>query len=253
MNTDIQIRNLTKKYPKRVRALREVSLDVPRGRFFTLLGPNGAGKSTLVKILTTLVLKDSGEVLIRGVNPEKEFSRIQQIIGVASQDNEIDPDETVENLLLFQGRIFGLSKNDAEKRTAELITVFHLEREKQKKAGTFSGGNKRRLHCALALVHNPEVLFLDEPTVGMDPVARSDFWRVITGLNSEHGVTVFLTTQYLEEADKHAEEMALIVDGTIRFAGSIASFKTKVIPDNQSSLEESYLSYLKTLKNEEEK
>jgi ABC-2 type transport system ATP-binding protein len=252
MNTDIQIKDLTKKYPNGTEALKGISHQISRGTFFTLLGPNGAGKSTLVKILTTLISKDGGEVRIRGMDPETEFSKIQKIIGVASQDNEIDPDETVENLLRFQGRIFGLSKQDAEKRSAELINAFQIGSEKHKKAGTLSGGNKRRLHCALSLVHDPEVLFLDEPTVGMDPVARSDFWRVITGLNKENGVTVFLTTQYLEEAEKHAEEMALIVDGTVRYTGSITDFKSRVEPENKSTLEESYLTYLKSVENKEE-
>jgi ABC-2 type transport system ATP-binding protein len=140
-------------------------------------------------------------------------SKIQKMIGVASQDNEIDPTEKVENLLIFQGRLFGMKKPEATKRANELIQLFELEKERNKKASVLSGGNKRRLHCALALVHRPRILFLDEPTVGMDPVARANFWEVITQLNSKETVTIFLTTQYLDEADKHATEMALIVDG----------------------------------------
>jgi ABC-2 type transport system ATP-binding protein len=251
MVAEIQIQNLVKKYPNGTEALKGVSLEIEKGQFFTLLGPNGAGKSTLVKIMTTLIPKDSGSFTISGINPETNHSKIQRIIGVASQDNEIDPTEQVENLLVFQGRLFGLSKPEVSKRTDELIRLFQLEKEKNKKASALSGGNKRRLHCALALVHKPSILFLDEPTVGMDPLARANFWEIITDINKTEGVTVFLTTQYLDEADKHATEMALIVAGEIHYAGSIVGFKNKVNPDESLSLEDSYLQYVKTLDNQE--
>lgn len=251
MTAEIQIHKLFKKYPNGTEALRGVSLEIQKGQFFTLLGPNGAGKSTMVKILTTFISKDSGDFSISGINPELNQSKIQRIIGVASQDNEIDPTEKVENLLIFQGRLFGLKKTEATKRANELIQLFELEKERNKKASTLSGGNKRRLHCALALVHRPHILFLDEPTVGMDPVARANFWEVITQLNSKETVTVFLTTQYLEEADKHATEMALIVDGVIQYSGTIIDFKKRVNPSGESSLDDSYLHYIKSLSNRE--
>jgi len=247
MTVEIEIRNLFKKYPNGTEALKGVSLDIGRGQFFTLLGPNGAGKSTLVKVMTTLISKDSGSFSISGMNPESNPAKIQHFIGVASQENEIDPTEKVENLLVFQGRLFGLSKAEATKRANELIELFQLSSERNKKASALSGGNKRRLHCALALVHRPQILFLDEPTVGMDPLARANFWDIITMLNRSQGVTVFLTTQYLDEADKHASEMALIVGGEIHFAGSIASFKKMVNPDSDLSLDDSYLKYIKSL------
>ncbi|NLU39669.1 MAG: ABC transporter ATP-binding protein [Bacteroidales bacterium] len=249
MTVEIEIRNLFKKYPNGTEALKGVSLDIGRGQFFTLLGPNGAGKSTLVKVMTTLISKDSGSFSISGMNPESNPAKIQHFIGVASQENEIDPTEKVENLLVFQGRLFGLSKAEATKRANELIELFQLSSERNKKASALSGGNKRRLHCALALVHRPQILFLDEPTVGMDPLARANFWDIITMLNRSQGVTVFLTTQYLDEADKHASEMALIVGGEIHFAGSIASFKKMVNPDGDLSLDDSYLKYIKSLNN----
>jgi len=250
MAAEIQIQNLFKKYPNGTEALKGVSLEIRKGQFFTLLGPNGAGKSTLVKIMTTLIQKDSGNFTVSGINPETNHSKIQKIIGVASQDNEIDPAEQVENLLIFQGRLFGLSKSEASKRADELIRLFQLEKERNKKTDTLSGGNKRRLHCALALVHQPGILFLDEPTVGMDPLARANFWEIITDINKTEGVTVFLTTQYLDEADKHATEMALIVAGEIHYSGSIAGFKNRVNPDESLSLEDSYLQYVKTLVNQ---
>ena len=251
MTAEIQIRDLSKRYPNGTDALKGICLEIKKGQFFTLLGPNGAGKSTLVKIMTTLIQKDSGSFAISGINPEINHSKIQKIIGVASQDNEIDPAEQVENLLIFQGRLFGLSKPEACKRANELIVLFQLEKERNKKTSTLSGGNKRRLHCALALVHHPRILFLDEPSVGMDPLARANFWDIITGINKSESVTVFLTTQYLDEADKHATEMALIVAGEIHFSGSIVGFKNMVNPDEGLSLEDSYLHYVKSLVNQE--
>jgi ABC-2 type transport system ATP-binding protein len=247
MKAEILVKNVSKKYPNGTEALKGVSLEIKKGQFFTLLGPNGAGKSTLVKVLTTLIRKGSGEFSIHGINPEVDFSQIQRVIGVASQDNELDPAEKVGNLLVFQGRLFGLSKEDAQEKADRLIHIFQLEGERDKKAGFLSGGNKRRLHCALALVHSPKIMFLDEPTVGMDPVARANFWEIINRLNKTEGVTIFLTTQYLEEADKHATEMALIVDGEIHYSGTIQNFKALVNHGTDISLEVSYLHYLKKI------
>ena len=244
MTVEILFKDITKKYPKGPEALKGIDLAVGKGDLFTLLGPNGAGKSTLVKIATTLIQKDSGTFSIGGQDPDRDFTPIRRYIGVALQDNELDPAETVENLLRFQGRLFGLSKTQAQQRAEELIDAFELQSERTKKCETLSGGNKRRLHCALALVHRPSVLFLDEPTVGMDPEARARFWQVITHLNKNEGVTVFLTTQYLEEADKHATQMALIKGGSIQFSGTVTSFKKMVNAEKETTLEESYLAWM---------
>jgi len=252
MTAAIQIQNLCKKYPGGAEALKGVDLEIADGQFFTLLGPNGAGKSTLVKITSTLIKKDSGSFTISGINPEIKSAQIQKIIGVASQDNEIDPAETVENMLVFQGRLFGLTKMEASNRADELIEWFQLDKERKKKAGTLSGGNKRRLHCALALVHHPRILFLDEPTVGMDPLARANFWETIARINNSNGITVFLTTQYLDEADKHATEMALIIEGQIHYSGSIAGFKKQVSTETGVSLEDSYLQYVKKVEKQKQ-
>lgn len=251
MTADIQIKNLRKTYPGGVEALKGIDLEIGQGQLFALLGPNGAGKSTLIKIMTTLIRKDSGEFSIGGFHPETRFSDVQHLIGVASQENELDPGETVEHLLQFQGRLFGMPKKQAQARADELIQLFQLETERLKKAAVLSGGNKRRLHCALALVHKPRILFLDEPTVGMDPLARSTFWNAVSALNTSGQVTVLLTTQYLEEAEKFASHMALIVDGMIHFSGRVADFKQWVHPDEKLSLEESYLMYVSSLKTTE--
>jgi ABC-2 type transport system ATP-binding protein len=247
MPNEILISGLGKTYPNGTQALSDVSLEIEKGKIFALLGPNGAGKTTLVKIMTTLLKKDSGEFLINGINPENNFSKTLKYIGVASQENELDPAEKAEDLLVLQGRLFGMVKSVAKERADELIRQFQIDEERGKKAETLSGGNKRRLHCALSLAHRPKLLFLDEPTVGMDPMARSTFWEVITNMNRKDGVTVFLTTQYLEEADKHASDMALIIEGKIHYSGSVAGFKNKVNPDENISLEDSYLMYIKSL------
>ena len=249
MTFEIQVKNLTKKYPNGIKALNGVDLQIKKGHLFALLGPNGAGKSTLVRILTTLIHKDSGSFSIGGISPEHNFSQMQKYIGVALQDNELDPNETVVSLLRFQGQLFGMTNKQAQARAERLIDLFKLNTEQNKKAGKLSGGNKRRLHCALALVHKPKVLFLDEPTVGMDPQARHMFWDVITDLNTNEKVTILLTTQYLEEADKYASEMAMIIDGNIQYTGDIAKFKDMMHPNKNTSLEESYLTYLNTLTN----
>jgi len=246
MIIEIQVKNLKKKYRNGTEALKGIDLEIKKGQFFALLGPNGAGKSTLLKIMTTLIKKDSGEIFIDGINPENNFSQIQRYIGVASQENELDPNETTEAILKFQGRLFGMTKKQAATRADELIEMFQLVSERHKKTAALSGGNKRRLHCALALVHKPKVLFLDEPTVGMDPLARHTFWKTISALNKFDKVTILLTTQYLEEADKYASQMAMIIDGKIHFAGDVADFKKMVQPDENLSLEDSYLSYAKS-------
>ncbi|MDD4032704.1 MAG: ABC transporter ATP-binding protein [Bacteroidales bacterium] len=251
MAVEIQIKNLKKKYPNGTEALKGIHLQIEKGQVFALLGPNGAGKSTLVRILTTLIQKDTGDFSIGSITPPNNPSQIQKYIGVALQENELDPNETVTFLLQFQGQLFGMTRKQAQTRADELINLFQLGSERNKKAGMLSGGNKRRLHCALALVHKPQVLFLDEPTVGMDPLARHTFWNVISDLNTKEKVTILLTTQYLEEADKYATQMAMIIDGMIQYAGEVSEFKHLVHPNENASLEDSYLSYLKTLTNTE--
>lgn len=247
MEQEICISNLEKVYPNGLKALNGVGFNVPKGALFALLGPNGAGKSTLVKILTSLEKPTAGQIQIGGISPLSNFAAFQQYIGVASQENELDTTETVEHLLRFQGKLFGLSASHAEHRANELIFQFGLTNERNKRAATLSGGNRRRLHCALALVHKPKVLFLDEPTVGMDPLARETFWQIISTQNKEFGVTVFLTTQYLDEADKHASQMALIIDGMLHFNGLVPDFKRMVNPSNVNTLEDSYIAYIRSL------
>jgi ABC-2 type transport system ATP-binding protein len=241
---EIIIQNLHKQYRNGAYALNGINLKIDWGQFFTLLGPNGAGKSTLIKILTTLLQPDQGSFTVAGLHPQSQLTAIRKTIGVALQENAFDPTEKPEASLVFQGRLYGLGKKESLHRAHELMELFGLLPEKNKKNDALSGGNKRKLHCAMALVHQPKVLFLDEPTVGLDPVARDNFWNIITQLNQEKNITVFLTTQYLDEADQFASNMALIAEGKIRFAGSVNDFKNFVNPDKDSSLNDSYISYI---------
>lgn len=245
MNTLIQMKNLKKSYPNGVEALKGIDLKINKDQIFSLLGPNGAGKSTLIKILCTLLKRDSGDLLIHDMDPETHRSEIQHLIGVASQENELDPTESVLQLLIFQALLFDIPIKRAKQRAEELIEVFQLKSEYHKKTKTLSGGNKRKLHCALALVHQPKILILDEPTVGMDPIIRASFWETIKRLNENEQLSVFLTTQYLEEADKFTSQMALLFNGLIDFSGSVSEFKQMVHPDEHLSLEDSYLLYIR--------
>ena len=179
------------------------------------------------------------------MDPERRPRALQQTIGVVPQGNDLDPLVTPTKMLSFQCRLFGMTRRRALLRSEELIDAFSLYSVKDKRALELSGGTKRRLHCALALVHRPQILFLDEPTTGMDPEARSRYWELLREVHEREGTTIFLTTQYLEEADRHTDRMALLVDGGIVFAGSVRDFKSQVSPDGEASLEDSYLRWLR--------
>ena len=247
MTHAIAAQGLTKTYASGTVALRDASVAIEEGWRFALLGPNGAGKTTLVRLLTTLSAPDSGRITLFDRDLYQDRSNAHRMIGLVSQEDALDPNETPSRLLRFQGRLFGLSRKDAATRAAELTAGFRLESEAEKKVSTLSGGNKKRLHCALGIVHCPRVLFLDEPTVGMDPEARAQFWSVLRGLSDEKRVTIILTTQYLEEADKHAERMALLIDGELHYDGAVEAFKRIVLPEAAGSLEEAYLAYVRAL------
>jgi ABC-2 type transport system ATP-binding protein len=242
---DIELQGVRKAYPGGTEALAGVDLVVPAGTRFALLGPNGAGKSTLIRLLTSLSRPDSGRVRVCGLDPLKETARLMRLIGVANQENDLDPEERLRHHLVFQGRLFGLSAVRAHGRADDLIELFGLEEHATKRVRELSGGNKRRLHCALSLVHRPRLLFLDEPTVGMDPEIRAAFWESIRSINREERMTLFLTSQYLEEAEKHATEMALIRDGEIAYTGGVEAFIDGFGRERARSLEEGYLHYMK--------
>jgi ABC-2 type transport system ATP-binding protein len=224
-NREILVENLVKQYPGNVYAINGVSFSVDTGKIFGFLGPNGAGKSTAVKILTTLSLPTEGQVRVGGYNVVSEAQHVRRIAGVALQDIGIDPLMKSMELLTLQGLLFGASRKRATERAEELLRLVRLVEAKDRRVGTYSGGMRRRLDLALALVHEPEILFLDEPTTGLDPAGRRDVWEEVLRLNRVLGMTIFLTTQYLEEADELADVVAIIDNGKIVAEGSPAELK----------------------------
>jgi ABC-2 type transport system ATP-binding protein len=210
-------------------AVAGVDLDVPGGQIFGFLGPNGAGKSTLVKILTTILNPTAGGATVAGYDVARQGGKVREAIGVALQDVGLDPLMTARELLVLQSELFGTPRDEA-RRTAErlLRTVGLDDVDPKKRSGAYSGGMKRRLDLALALVHDPRILFLDEPTTGLDPSSRAAIWEEVRRLNDELGMTIFLTTQYLEEADRLADQIAIISKGTIVAQGTPEKLKRQV-------------------------
>jgi ABC-2 type transport system ATP-binding protein len=206
----VEAEGLTKTYRSRngsVEAVRGVDLRVEAGEVFGFLGPNGAGKSTTVRMLTTLLSLTSGSARIAGCDVASEPDAVRRRIGVALQEAGLDPRQTGRELLVLQGRLFDLSAGEASARTVELLELVELTDAADRSIKGYSGGMKRRLDLASALVHEPEVLFLDEPTTGLDPASRLTVWDELRRIN-ERGTTVFLTTQYLEEADQLCDRLA---------------------------------------------
>lgn len=221
----ITVKNLSKRYPGGVAAVDDVSFHVKSGEIFGFLGPNGAGKSTTIKILTTLALPSDGRATVGGFDVVSEAEQVRRIAGVALQDIGIDPLMKSTELLVLQGQLFGMSRRQASARATELLELVRLTDAVERQVGTYSGGMRRRLDLALALVHEPEILFLDEPTTGLDPASRRDVWTEVRRLNRQFGMTIFLTTQYLEEADELADVVAIIDQGKIAVSGAPARLK----------------------------
>ena len=224
----ILVEQLVKDYPAGVRAVDGASFQVQPGSVFGFLGPNGAGKSTTIKILTTLALPTAGRAAVGGFDVVGEAERVRRIAGVALQEIGIDPLMKPMELLTLQGQLFGERRAAAQARAAELLELVGLTEAVDRRAGTYSGGMRRRLDLAMALVHQPKVLFLDEPTTGLDPASRRDVWDEVRRLNRELGITIFLTTQYLEEADELADTVAIIDAGRIAIEGSPAKLKASL-------------------------
>jgi ABC-2 type transport system ATP-binding protein len=227
---------LVKTYPggrgkPRVRALDGLSLNVAAGSVFALLGPNGAGKSTTVKILTSLSRPDSGSVFVAGVDVLRRPDAVRHAIGLVSQKASSDPMATVRENLVLAGRIQGMSRSAARSRAGELISRFTLDDAADRLAKTLSGGTARKLDVAIGLVHRPQVLFLDEPTTGLDPEARAEMWAEIARLSAGEQVTVLVTTHYLEEADRLADRLAIVDHGRVVVEGTPEQLKSELHGD----------------------
>ncbi|MCB0245416.1 MAG: ATP-binding cassette domain-containing protein [Anaerolineae bacterium] len=225
---EIKVENLSKSYPGGVTAVNDVSFSVPAGQIFGFLGPNGAGKSTTIKILTTLALPTSGRATVGGFDVVSQAGDVRRIAGVALQEIGLDPTMKSMEMLTLQGRLFGFNDRQAQNRAQELIELVKLTDAVDRRVGTYSGGMRRRLDLALALVHEPDILFLDEPTTGLDPASRRDIWEEVRRLNRQLGMTIFLTTQYLEEADELADIVAIINNGRLAAQGSPNKLKASL-------------------------
>lgn len=209
-------------------AVDGVDIAVPNGEIYGFLGPNGAGKSTLMRMLVTLLLPTEGLAEVAGFNVVSDPDSVRLRIGVALQDASLDSKQTGLEILKLQARLYGLNKNETEARLKVLSGLIDLGEALDRRVGTYSGGMKRRLDLAAALVHNPDVLFLDEPTTGLDPVSRAVVWGEVRRLNEELGMTIFLTTQYLEEADELAHRVGIIDAGKIVAEGTPDALKRGV-------------------------
>lgn len=226
-NREIIAENLVKRYGD-FYAVNRVSFHVKSGEIFGFLGPNGAGKSTTVAMLTTLGLPTEGRATVGGYDVVSEAANVRRVAGVALQEIGIDPLMKSTELLTIQGQLFGHSRREARARAEELLALVKLSEFTDRLVGKYSGGMRRRLDLAMALVHEPAILFLDEPTTGLDPASRRDIWHEVRRLNRDHGMTIFLTTQYLEEADELADRIAIIDSGKIAAEGSPADLKAGI-------------------------
>ena len=223
----INVENLVKVYPDGTRAVDDVTCQVARGEIFGFLGPNGAGKTTTIRVLVTLLPKTSGRALVGGHDVDREPEEIRRMIGYSGQFIGIDVDLTGRENLILQGRLHGMSLADARRRADLLLAMFGLTDAASKRAGAYSGGMRRRLDLVQALVHEPPLLFLDEPTTGLDPQTRNALWRHLEELR-DGGTTIFLTTQYMEEADRLCNRLAIIDHGKIVVSGRPDELKAAV-------------------------
>jgi len=228
VSNGIEVQGLVREFKNGPRAVDGIELEVRPGEIYGFLGPNGAGKSTTVLMLTTLLPPTAGTARVAGHDIVREGPAVRSVIGAALQEAALDPLLTGRDHLRLQTTLQGLPKNDRRIRADELLRRVGIEDAADRKVGGYSGGMKRRLDLALALVHRPRVLFLDEPTTGLDPSSRADLWAEVARLAREDGVTVFLTTQYLEEADVLADRVGIIDHGHIVAEGTPEALKQEI-------------------------
>ena len=233
----LEITNLVKRYPTGTEALKSVSLDIETGEFFGLLGPNGAGKSTLIHCITGLAQPTAGDVRVFGNDAFHHYQEARLAVGLAPQDVNLDFFLTVEETLDYHGGYFGMPKKERRERAKELLETFSLTEKRDDRTRTLSGGMKRRLILARALMHRPKLLILDEPTAGVDVELRLELWHYVQRINAE-GTTILLTTHYLEEAEQLCSRIAFINQGELVAQGSSGELASKF---GVSSLEDAYL------------
>lgn len=233
----IEVKNLVKKFND-FTAVDNISFNVKKGEVFAFLGPNGAGKTTTIKILTTLLHPTSGEVKINGFSPVDDEDKVRHSFGIVFQDPSLDDELTAYENMEFHAILYNIKPKVSKERIIELLKLVELWDRKDDLVKTFSGGMKRRLEIARGLIHHPKILFLDEPSLGLDPQTRNFLWKYIKQMNDKEGMTVFLTTHYMEEADKVADNIAIIDHGKIVETGS----SDKLKKDTKSkTLEEAFL------------
>jgi len=231
----IDVRHLVKVYAgggqEEVKAVNDVSFSVSEGEFFGFLGPNGAGKTTVIRIITTLLAKTSGSIRVAGMDVERDGAEIRRIIGYTGQSIGVDGELTGRENLWLIGRLYHMPKSLVEERVEELLDVLQLKDAADRRAYTYSGGMRRRLDLGAGLVHHPRILFLDEPTTGLDPQTRNTVWEYLRRLHKEEKMTIFLTTQYMEEADQLCQRIAIIDQGKIVAEGSPTELKAAIGAD----------------------
>lgn len=236
MNNCIHITSLTKKY-KDITAVNDLSLDINEGELFALLGVNGAGKTTTIKMLSCLTKPTSGDAFIYGYSINKDSDKIKELIALSMQETAIARKLTVKENMEFIGKIYNLSKSELNERIKYLTEKFSLENVLNKQSSKLSGGWQRKLSIALALLVNPKVLFLDEPTLGLDVLARRELWNIIESLKGN--ITIILTTHYLEEAEKLADRIGIMINGNLKTVGTCIEIEKET---NTTNLEDAFVS-----------
>lgn len=233
----IEAKNLIKKFRDLI-AVNNISFKIKRGEIFAFLGPNGAGKTTTIKMLTTLLHPTSGEIIINGYSPITQKDNVRQSFGIVFQDPSLDDELTAYENMEFHAVFYGVKENLRKKRIQTLLKLVELWDRKDEQVKHFSGGMKRRLEIARGLIHHPKILFLDEPTLGLDPQTRNLLWEYIKEMNKKENTTIFLTTHYMEEAEKISDRIAIIDYGKIIMSGTPSEIKKQT---NSNSLEEAFL------------
>ncbi len=227
----ISVRGLEKRYKDGTYAVRGVSFDVEKGEIFGLLGPNGAGKTTTMKILGTLHNATAGQAHVLGLDVRKDAAALRQQIGFAMQEVGMDDLATAWEMMMFHASLYKIPKAEAKQRSQELLQEFDLWRHKDRRCTHFSGGMQRRLDLAVSLLHRPKVLFLDEPTTGLDPTSRADLWSLLRRLRDEQGLTIFMSTHYMDEADALCDRLAVMHQGELAALDTPDNLKRSVGAD----------------------